>query len=272
MKLASVFLLLLPTVSCSALFRNNQRGIEHREAVLQASVSPRGRISQLMSNLRGGAREEHTYAMLKPDVASDDAAVDAIKQQIEQSGLRIVREECGTLSKADCEAFYAEHKERPFFPDLVKFMSSGPVLKMELAGPDAIKQWRKILDQQIDHRTRRGSRFGPRQVWKGQPAERCPRERRTGIRETSGTDVQTENVHMTRMELNPCRFPPHFCAACSCWRRTVCCCGGAALAPQLPTTKQRGAHEGQKSASRGVIVRHPGCRPPRKDGTQGIFF
>lgn len=145
MKLASVFLLLLPTVSCSALFRNNQRGIEHREAVLQASVSPRGRISQLMSNLRGGAREEHTYAMLKPDVASDDAAVDAIKQQIEQSGLRIVREECGTLSKADCEAFYAEHKERPFFPDLVKFMSSGPVLKMELAGPDAIKQWRKIL-------------------------------------------------------------------------------------------------------------------------------
>lgn len=88
---------------------------------------------------------ERTYAMLKPDVASDPSAVAAIKELIESSGLSIEREEQSQLSREQCEVFYEEHKERPFFDGLVKFMSSGPVLKLELSGPNAIKKWREIL-------------------------------------------------------------------------------------------------------------------------------
>ena len=95
--------------------------------------------------MRGGAKDEHTYAMLKPDVASNQSKVDAITEIIEDAGLRVVRKEKCKLREHDCKIFYEEHKERPFFPDLIKFMISGPVLKMELAGPDAIKQWRSIL-------------------------------------------------------------------------------------------------------------------------------
>jgi nucleoside diphosphate kinase len=94
--------------------------------------------------LRGGAIE-HTYAMLKPDVAGDDTTVSAIKALIEQEGLKIEREERCRLSRGECEAFYAEHDGRAFFKDLVKFMSSGPVVKMELSGEDAIKRWRALI-------------------------------------------------------------------------------------------------------------------------------
>ena len=98
--------------------------------------------------LRGGdddAEVEHTFAMIKPDVASNEEAVAAIKAQILGAGLTIEREERCRLSQSLCETFYEEHKERPFFGGLVEFMSSGPVIKLELAGPDAIKTWRGLI-------------------------------------------------------------------------------------------------------------------------------
>ena len=94
--------------------------------------------------LRGGA-SEHTFAMLKPDIAGDEATVAACKSLISEAGLTIEREERCRLSRRDCEAFYAEHKERSFFQGLVSFMSSGPVVKMELSGKDAIKGWRTLI-------------------------------------------------------------------------------------------------------------------------------
>ena len=69
--------------------------------------------------LRGGAKDERTYAMMKPDVCSNRKAEADIKRLIEEAGLTIVREERCRLSKAECEEFYAEHSERPFFPGLV---------------------------------------------------------------------------------------------------------------------------------------------------------
>ena len=105
-----------------------------------------GDLPAAACSLRGGATgEERTYAMLKPDVASDAAKVAAIKELIQKEGLTIEREECAKLSRRQCEAFYAEHKDRAFFPDLVSFMSSGPVVKLELSGPQAIKRWRALL-------------------------------------------------------------------------------------------------------------------------------
>ena len=68
--------------------------------------------------LRGGANE-HTYAMMKPDVCSNRKAEAHIKRLINEAGLTIVREERCRLSKDECEQFYAEHSERPFFPGLV---------------------------------------------------------------------------------------------------------------------------------------------------------
>ena len=83
--------------------------------------------------------------MIKPDVAGNSEAVSAIKAQIVDAGLTIEREEQCTLSREQCEIFYEEHKERPFFPTLVEFMTSGPVIKLELSGPDAIKKWRGLI-------------------------------------------------------------------------------------------------------------------------------
>ena len=83
--------------------------------------------------------------MLKPDIAGDEATVSAVKQLITQAGLAIEQEERCRLSRRQCEAFYAEHRERSFFRDLVSFMSSGPVVKMELSGPNAIKEWRTLI-------------------------------------------------------------------------------------------------------------------------------
>ena len=83
--------------------------------------------------------------MIKPDVASNEAAVGEIKRLIEGAGLTIEREERCRLSKRECETFYAEHSERPFFPGLVSFMSSAPVLKLELSGNNAIKGWRQLI-------------------------------------------------------------------------------------------------------------------------------
>ena len=97
--------------------------------------------------LRGGALPpvEHTFAMIKPDVAGDELAVAAIKLLIDAADLVIEREEECQLSKEQCETFYAEHKDRPFFPALVEFMSSGPVIKLELSGPGAVGEWRELI-------------------------------------------------------------------------------------------------------------------------------
>ena len=83
--------------------------------------------------------------MLKPDIADDSAAVGRIKSLIEEAGLTIEREQPCLLTPEDCRAFYAEHAERSFFAELVAFMSSGPVLKLELSGPDAVKRWRDLI-------------------------------------------------------------------------------------------------------------------------------
>ena len=106
--------------------------------------SPRLRPDACL-RLRGGARVESTYAMLKPDVAGKKDVVEEVERMITAAGLTIERKERCRLSKELCQEFYGEHSERPFFKDLVEFVSKSPVIKMELSGPDAIKTWRKLL-------------------------------------------------------------------------------------------------------------------------------
>ena len=105
-------------------------------------ISERSDLSLL--RLRGG-EQQSTYAMLKPDIAGDAATVEAVKEMIAAAGLTLEREEACQLSAEECEAFYAEHAERPFFAALVAFVSGGQVLKMELSGDDAIAKWRALI-------------------------------------------------------------------------------------------------------------------------------
>jgi len=87
---------------------------------------------------------ERTFSILKPD-ATRRNLTGKINAVIEDSGLRIVAQRRVRLSKADAERFYDVHKERPFFGELVEFMTSGPVVVQVLEGDDAIARYREVM-------------------------------------------------------------------------------------------------------------------------------
>jgi nucleoside-diphosphate kinase len=87
---------------------------------------------------------ERTFSILKPD-ATRRNLTGKINTVIEDSGLRIVAQRRVRLSKADAERFYDVHKERPFFGELVEFMTSGPVVVQVLEGDDAVARYREVM-------------------------------------------------------------------------------------------------------------------------------
>jgi nucleoside-diphosphate kinase len=87
---------------------------------------------------------ERTFAIIKPDAVKKKVA-GQILARIEDSGLDIIGMKKITLSEQAAQGFYAVHKERPFFGDLVKFMTSGPVVALALEGEGAIKKWRDLM-------------------------------------------------------------------------------------------------------------------------------
>jgi len=87
---------------------------------------------------------ERTFAIIKPDAVKNKTA-GQILARIEAEGLEIVAMKKLQLSEQAAKGFYAVHKARPFFNDLVKFMSSGPVVALVLEGESAIKRWRDLM-------------------------------------------------------------------------------------------------------------------------------
>src|SRR5215470_4217639 len=87
---------------------------------------------------------EHTLSILKSDAVGDNH-VGNIISRFEKAGLRIVAAKMKHLSQKDAEGFYAVHKGRPFFNDLVKFMISGPVMIQVLEGENAIAKNRDLM-------------------------------------------------------------------------------------------------------------------------------
>ena len=87
---------------------------------------------------------ERTLAIIKPDAMKARYA-GKILQRIEDAGFTIRAMRLLNLSKTEAEGFYAVHRERPFFPSLTTFMSSGPVVVLALEAPDAIKKWRTLM-------------------------------------------------------------------------------------------------------------------------------
>lgn len=90
------------------------------------------------------AKTEQTFSIIKPNAIKKNA-IGPIITKFEKSGLKISAAKLVVLTKKKCEEFYAEHKARPFFGELVSFMTSGPVLLMVLSGENAVAKNREIM-------------------------------------------------------------------------------------------------------------------------------
>lgn len=87
---------------------------------------------------------ERTLSIIKPDAVAKNA-IGAIVSRFEQAGLQVVAAKMVRLTDETAGGFYAEHKERPFYQDLVAFMTSGPVVVQVLEGEDAIAKNRELM-------------------------------------------------------------------------------------------------------------------------------
>jgi nucleoside-diphosphate kinase len=87
---------------------------------------------------------ERTFSILKPD-ATERNLTGAINAMIEQAGLRIIAQRRVRISREQAETFYGVHRARPFYGELVEFMTSGPVVVQVLEGDNAIARYRDIM-------------------------------------------------------------------------------------------------------------------------------
>ena len=87
---------------------------------------------------------ERTFSIIKPDATARNLT-GAISTMIEQAGLRVVAQKRVRISREEAETFYAVHRHRPFFRELVEFMISGPVVVQVLEGENAIARYRDIM-------------------------------------------------------------------------------------------------------------------------------
>ena len=114
---------------------------------------------------------EKTFAMIKPD-AVKARNVGKIIDMIEQNGFTIIRMEKRKLTREQAEEFYGVHKEKPFFGQVIDFITSGPVIPMILEKENAIEQWRKLMGETNSKNAAAGT-----------------------IRQQFGTDIMINAVH-----------------------------------------------------------------------------
>lgn len=88
--------------------------------------------------------QERTFSMIKP-TAVQEHHIGGIIDMIEKAHLSVVALKMQSLSKEQAEAFYAEHKGKPFYPELVKMMSSGPIVLMVIEGDNAVAHLREVV-------------------------------------------------------------------------------------------------------------------------------
>ena len=87
---------------------------------------------------------ERTISIIKPDAVAKDV-IGQIYSRFENNGLKVIAAKMKQLSRAEAEGFYAVHKERPFFADLVAFMTSGPEMIQVLSGDNAVAKNRELM-------------------------------------------------------------------------------------------------------------------------------
>jgi nucleoside-diphosphate kinase len=99
---------------------------------------------------------ERTLSIVKPDGVGRNL-IGEVLNRFEKAGLKVVAARMMHLSQKEAEGFYAVHRERPFFKDLVKFMTSGPVLVQVLEGEDAIAKNREVMGATDPKKAAKGS-------------------------------------------------------------------------------------------------------------------
>lgn len=87
---------------------------------------------------------ERTFSIIKPDAVAKNV-IGGVTAKLEAAGLRVVASKMVRLSELQARAFYAVHKDRPFYTDLVKFMTEGPVIVQVLEGENAIARNREVM-------------------------------------------------------------------------------------------------------------------------------
>ncbi len=117
------------------------------------------------------AKTQRTLSIVKPDAVAKGATGEILRR-FEQAGLQIVALKKVRLTQEQAQGFYAVHKERPFYADLVKFMTSGPIVVSALEGPGAIARNRELM--------------GPTDSTQAAPGT---------IRGDFGTDIERNAVH-----------------------------------------------------------------------------
>jgi nucleoside-diphosphate kinase len=114
---------------------------------------------------------ERTFSIIKPDAVAANH-IGGVVALLEAGGLRIVAQKMLRLTTAQAEAFYAVHRERKFFPDLVKFMTEGPVVVQVLEGENAVAKNREIMGATDSKKAEKGT-----------------------IRASFGTDIERNAAH-----------------------------------------------------------------------------
>jgi nucleoside-diphosphate kinase len=114
---------------------------------------------------------ERTFGIVKPDAVAK-GAVGGVVDMIEKGGLKVIGLRMTQLSDRQAQGFYAVHKERPFFGDLVRFMTSGPCVLMALEGENAIGRYRELMGPTDSRKAPAGT-----------------------IRQKYGTDIEKNAVH-----------------------------------------------------------------------------
>lgn len=99
---------------------------------------------------------ERTLSILKPDATGRNQTGE-INAAIEKAGLRIIAQKRVRWTKSQAQKFYAEHKARPFFDELVEFMTSGPIVVQILEGQDAVAKYRKLMGATNPDEAKRGT-------------------------------------------------------------------------------------------------------------------
>jgi nucleoside-diphosphate kinase len=109
-----------------------------------AAISRRGALPPDFSLKNSPMAIERTFSIIKPDATARNLT-GAINAMIEGAGLRLIAQKRVRISREQAETFYAVHRDRPFFRDLVEFMISGPVVVQVLEGENAIAKYRDIM-------------------------------------------------------------------------------------------------------------------------------
>ena len=114
---------------------------------------------------------ERTFGIVKPDAVAK-GAIGGVIGMIEASGLKVIALRLVKLTQTQAEGFYAVHRERPFFRDLVKFMTSGPAVVMAIEGENAVAKYREVMGPTDSKKAPAGT-----------------------IRQKYGTDIEKNAVH-----------------------------------------------------------------------------